>query len=110
MGLVHDSFADGRRSTPSRSSTTTHESAQVSKRTATCRRKCDYGVERPEGEPGSPCSALSKNGSEFTSHAFDACAIRQQLPAPSSRPGKPVKNFVIQSFSGRRRDYSLSPN
>jgi putative transposase len=46
------------------------------------------------------------HGTEFTSKALDEWAYRRGVDLDFIRPGKPVENAFIESFSGRPRDES----
>ena len=48
------------------------------------------------------------NGSEFTSQILDLWAYHNKVKIEFSRPGKPIDNAFIESFSGTFRDECLS--
>jgi hypothetical protein len=48
------------------------------------------------------------NGPEFTSREFDAWAHRHGVHLDFIRPGKPMENGFVESFSGKLRDECLN--
>ncbi len=57
---------------------------------------------------GLPRSITVDDGSEFFSKAMDTWAYRNDVRLDFIRPGKPVENAYIESFSGRLRDECLN--
>ena len=67
-------------------------------------------LERVAKRSGYPRMITVDNGSEFASKALDAWAYAHGVKLDFIRPGKPVKNAVIESFNGRFRDECLNAN
>jgi len=65
-------------------------------------------LERLRRERGLPEVIVTDNGSEFTSHAFDAWAHARDIRHELIQPGKPVQNCFIESFNGTFRDDCLN--
>jgi putative transposase len=65
-------------------------------------------LERLRQERGLPEVIVTDNGSEFTSHAFDAWAYARSVRHELIQPGKPVQNCFIESFNGTFRDDCLN--
>jgi len=65
-------------------------------------------LERLRQERGLPEVIVTDNGSEFTSHAFDAWAYARGVRHELIQPGKPVQNCFIESFNGTFRDDCLN--
>ena len=65
-------------------------------------------LERLRQERGLPEVIVTDNGSEFTSHAFDAWAYARGIRHELIQPGKPVQNCFIESFNGTFRDDCLN--
>jgi putative transposase len=59
-------------------------------------------------ERGAPASITVDNGSEFYSRAMEAWAYQYAVQLDFIRPGKPVENSYIESFSGRLQDECLN--
>lgn len=57
---------------------------------------------------GLPKVIRCDNGSEFTSKAMQAWAIRHDVRLSFSTPGKPTQNAYVESFNGRMRDEHLN--
>ena len=57
---------------------------------------------------GCRASITVDNGTEFSSKAMDAWAVRNGVKLDFIRPGKPVENGFIESFNGRLRDEWLN--
>ncbi|QDJ35624.1 hypothetical protein CBR67_02590 [Bordetella hinzii] len=55
-----------------------------------------------------PRSITVDNGPEFASRALDAWAYQAGVKLSFIRPGKPVENAYIESFSGKFRDECLN--
>jgi len=65
-------------------------------------------LERLRETRGLPEVIVTDNGSEFTSHAFDAWAYARGVRHELIQPGKPVQNCFIESFNGTFRDDCLN--
>ena len=65
-------------------------------------------LERLRVTRGLPPVIVTDNGSEFTSHAFDAWAYARNLRIDYIQPGKPVQNCFVESFNGTFRDDCLN--
>ena len=59
---------------------------------------------------GAPASISVDLGNEFMSMALEEWAYRHGVKLDFIRPGKPVENAYIESFSGRLRDECLNVN
>jgi putative transposase len=57
---------------------------------------------------GLPHTIQVDNRPEFTGHALDEWAFRNRVKLHFIKPGKPVKNAVIESFNGKMRDKCLN--
>ena len=57
---------------------------------------------------GLPKIIRCDNGTEFTSKAMQAWAIRHDVRLDFSAPGKPTQNAYVESFNGRMRDEHLN--
>ncbi|PLZ02985.1 hypothetical protein CY652_07850 [Burkholderia sp. WAC0059] len=57
---------------------------------------------------GLPASITVDNGPEFAGKVLDAWAFEASVTLSFIRPGKPVENACIESFSGRFRDECLN--
>lgn len=57
---------------------------------------------------GRPAVITLDHGTEFTGRHFDAWAYQQGIRIDFIRPGRPVENAFIESFSGRLRDEGLN--
>ena len=57
---------------------------------------------------GLPKVITCDNGTEFTSKAMQAWAIRHDVRLNFSTPGKPTQNAYVESFNGRMRDEHLN--
>ena len=57
---------------------------------------------------GVPDSIITDNGPEFTSKALDQWAYQRGVRVYFIRPGKPIENCFIESFSGKFRDECLN--
>lgn len=64
-------------------------------------------LEQIIAERGRPQRLRSDNGPEFTSRAFRAWALEQQIELVHIRPGKPIENAHVESFNGRLREECL---
>jgi putative transposase len=65
-------------------------------------------LERLRVTRGLPPVIVTDNGSEFTSHAFDAWAYARDIRIDYIQPGKPVQNCFVESFNGTFRDDCLN--
>lgn len=65
-------------------------------------------LERLRITRGLPAVIITDNGSEFTSHGFDAWAYARDVRIDHIQPGKPVQNCFIESFNGTFRDDCLN--
>lgn len=65
-------------------------------------------LEQIIAERGRPQRIRSDNGPEFTSRAFLAWAMEQQIELVHIRPGKPIENAHVESFNGRLREECLN--
>jgi putative transposase len=65
-------------------------------------------MERLRITRGLPAVIITDNGSEFTSHAFDAWAYARDVRIDHIQPGKPVQNCFVESFNGTFRDDCLN--
>ena len=54
-----------------------------------------------------PKAITVDHGTEFTSTALDAWAYRRGVTLDFIRPGKPVENALIESFTGRLSEMQL---
>jgi len=109
IDFVHDSTSDGR-------------SFRVLTVIDTCTREClTLEVERSISAPqvtaaldrvfagrSKPAMITCDNGTEFTSHHFDAWAYRRGVAIDFIQPGRPVENAFIESFNGKLRDECLN--
>ncbi len=59
-------------------------------------------------EREAPESITVDNGTEFASKAMDAWAYQYRVQLDFIRPGRPVENGYIESFTGRLRDECLN--
>jgi len=59
-------------------------------------------------ERGAPTSITVDNGSEFYSRAMEAWAYQYRVQLALIRPGKPVEDSYIESFTCRLRDECLN--
>jgi len=59
---------------------------------------------------GLPKVITCDNGTEFTSKAMQAWAIRHNVRLNFTTPGKPTQNAFVESFNGRMRDEFLNQN
>jgi putative transposase len=57
---------------------------------------------------GLPAVIITDNGSEFTSHAFDAWAYARDVRLDFIEPGKPVQNCFAERYTGTFRDDCLN--
>lgn len=57
---------------------------------------------------GPPRSITLDNGSEFVGRAMEAWAMESGVQLCFIRPGRPVENGFIESFTGRLRDECLN--
>ena len=111
MDFVADTFLDGRRFraltvVDNRSRHSPFIEADITL-TGT---KVVAALERVAKRSGYPRMITVDNGSEFASKALDAWAYAHGVKLDFIRPGKPVKNAVIESFNGRFRDECLNAN
>lgn len=60
-------------------------------------------LERLKAERGLPKYISVDNGTEFTSHAVEDWAQRNDVRLEFSRPGTPTDNPFIESFNGKLR-------
>jgi putative transposase len=65
-------------------------------------------LERLRITRGLPAIIITDNGSEFTSHVFDAWAYARDVRIDFIQPGKPVQNCFVESFNGTFRDDCLN--
>ena len=65
-------------------------------------------LEQIIAERGRPQRLRSDNGPEFTSRAYLAWALNQQIELVHIRPGKPIENAHVESFNGRLREECLN--
>lgn len=59
---------------------------------------------------GLPKVLTCDNGSEFTSRAMQAWALRHNVRLNFTTPGRPTQNAFVESFNGRMRDEFLKQN
>jgi putative transposase len=67
-------------------------------------------LERLKESRGLPESITVDNGPEFSGHALDEWAYKNNVKLNFIRPGKPVENAYIESFNGKFRDDCLNEN
>ena len=65
-------------------------------------------LERAATRQGHPTLITVDHGSEFASKALAAWAYAHSVKLDFIRPGKPIENAVIESFTGRCRDECLN--
>ena len=66
-------------------------------------------LERAKVERGRlPASITVDNGTEFSSRAWEAWVMANDVQLCFIRPGRPVENGFIESFNGRLRDECLN--
>lgn len=61
-----------------------------------------------QGLRGLPDRIICGNGSDFTSRAFDAWAYSRDVKIDDIQPGKPVRNWYIERFTGSFSDGCLT--
>ena len=64
--------------------------------------------DRVLGTHAAPRSITVDHGTEFQSRALEDWAYRRGVQLDFIRPGKPVKNAVMESLNGRLRDACLT--
>jgi transposase InsO family protein len=109
MDFVHDQLFDGR---PFRILTVvdqlSRESPLLEVDFAMSGQRVAETLETRTTDMPAPVSIAVDHGSEFTSKALEERAWRRSVELDFIRPGKPMENGHIESFSGRLRDECLN--
>jgi putative transposase len=109
MDFVHDALADGR---PFRVLTVvdqwSRQSPLLEVASSMSGMTVGQALDRVLAGPRAPRSITVDHGTEFMSRALEDWAFARGVQLDFIRPGKPVKNALIESFNGRLRDECLN--